>query len=447
MQLSLEDVSFALILKQLIEESFDGIIFAVNAETRKGLIFKEGRLCAVQSNRTDELLGSILISQGQISAEANEASLRRARIERRKQGEILLEQELISPAAIAEALNLQTEKRFGELFGWSQGFVKITPKPRIDKPHLFGSDEFKALVRRLILANCTSTVVIAALSPFAAAKPQPLSDDLPRDTGVNLMEILAQPVHQTLAVSEAGARALLALFCTGALNFEKNRYQDLIDSLSQMLASLENQDPFEVFGLSRHCSDDQLKRAYIKIAKEHHPDVYAYAQDAQVKHLSTEIFAHIQKAYEAVKRIREGKPAEDEVCFDNDEIRQELLFRQANEALRLRDYQKSLDLFRVLTKLSPDNRVYAEAFIKTLYLKWQASKRGSSLEIKLAIKDALTRFPESDQLYLLLGWVFKKEGSNKAIEAFRQAVRINPNNTEARRELRLIEMRGGLKNM
>ena len=42
MELSLEDVSFALILKQLVEDSFSGIVFAVNADTRKGLIFKEG---------------------------------------------------------------------------------------------------------------------------------------------------------------------------------------------------------------------------------------------------------------------------------------------------------------------------------------------------------------------------------------------------------------------
>lgn len=447
MELSLEDLGFALLLKQLLEEGFSGIVFAVNAATRKGLIFKEGRLCAVQSNRSDELLGSILLSQGLISPETNEASLRRAMIERRKQGEILLEQGLIDAAAIEAALLAQTEKRFGEIFGWSKGFVQVTPKPRIERPQLFGLDEYKALLRRMIATHCTSSVVIAALSPFAAARPQALSDELPRDSGLNLPEILRQPVHQTLAVSDEGARLLLGLFCTGAVNFETSPHQDLIDRLTQMLATIANQDPFDILGISRSCPDETLKRAYIKLVKEHHPDVYAYAQNAQVKQLSTEIFARIQKAFEAIKRIREGRPVEEESVFDNDAIRQELLFRQASDALKHRDYQTSLDLFRMLTKLNPESQLYAEAFSKTLYLKWQATKRGSSLEIKLAIKDALARFPESDQLYVLLGWVFKKEGSVKAIEAFRQAVRINPNNTEARRELRLLEMRGGLKNM
>ena len=447
MDLNLADTSFPLVLKKLLEESFSGIVFAFNQETRKGLIFKEGRLCAIQSNRPDEMLGAILLKLGHISPEANEASLRRAMIERRRQGEILQEQNLISPTALEQALTLQTETRFGEIMGWHQGLVQITPKDRIEKPQVFGDEEFKIFVRRMISAYCTNAVVIASLSPFAAATPQSLGDDLPRDTGAALGEIMNHPVHQTLAVSESGAKALLGLYCTGALNFEKNRYQDLIDNLEHLLSLVSRQDPFETLGVPRKCTDEALKKAYIKIAKEHHPDVYAYAQDGRVKQLSTDLFAAIQHAYEEVKRIREGRPAPIASSIETNEIHQELLFRQASDALRIKDYQNALDLFRVLAKLCPDNRVYTESYIKTIYLRWQATKRGSSLEIKMAIKDALVRFPESDSLYVLLGWVFKKEGSNKAIEAFRQAVRINPNNNEARRELRLLEMRGGLKDM
>lgn len=447
MDLNLADTSFPLVLKQLIDESFSGIVFAFHRETRKGLIFKQGRLCAIQSNRPDEMLGAILLKQGHITPEANEASLRRAMIERSRQGEILLEQNLIGPVELEQALALQTESRFGEILGWHQGLVQITPKDHIDKPQIFGDEEFKAFVRRMISAHCTQAVVIASLSPFAAATPQALGQDLPRDAGAAPDEFMRRPVHQTLAVSESGAKALLGLYCTGALNFEKNRYQDLIDDLEHLLNLVSRQDPFETIGVQRKCTDETLKKAYIKIAKEHHPDVYAYAQDDRVKQLSTDLFAAIQHAYEEVKRIREGRPAPIECCIETDEIHQELLFRQANDALRIKDYHNALDLFRVLAKINPDKRLYTEAYIKTIYLRWQGTKRGSSLEIKMAIKEALARFPESDELYVLLGWVFKKEGSNKAIEAFRQAVRINPNNNEARRELRLLEMRGGLKNM
>jgi Tfp pilus assembly protein PilF len=42
---------------------------------------------------------------------------------------------------------------------------------------------------------------------------------------------------------------------------------------------------------------------------------------------------------------------------------------------------------------------------------------------------------------VILGWVLKKEGSNKAPDAFRKALQINPKNTDAQREMRLYTMR------
>jgi hypothetical protein len=39
--------------------------------------------------------------------------------------------------------------------------------------------------------------------------------------------------------------------------------------------------------------------------------------------------------------------------------------------------------------------------------------------------------------------VLKKEGSKKAPDAFRRALQINPQNTDAQRELRLYTIRSG----
>ncbi len=92
-------------------------------------------------------------------------------------------------------------------------------------------------------------------------------------------------------------------------------------------------------------------------------------------------------------------------------------------------------------KISPDEKVYNESFIKAMFMKLQANN-GPTMEIKSAIRDSIKRFPDTDYFYLILGWVLKKEGSIKAIDAFRVALRINPKNEDARRELRLYEMRG-----
>ena len=81
-----EEFPFPLVMMDVIESQFTGIIFVSTDQWKKGLIFKNGSLCAIQSNRTDELLGNILVGMGIISEDKNTLSLNTTRLERRKQG-------------------------------------------------------------------------------------------------------------------------------------------------------------------------------------------------------------------------------------------------------------------------------------------------------------------------------------------------------------------------
>jgi hypothetical protein len=83
----LEDITFPLLMKETIESRFTGIVFVSSgAWWKKGLIFNDGVLCAIQSNRTDELLGHTLVDMGIITEEENEKSLKISRMERRSRG-------------------------------------------------------------------------------------------------------------------------------------------------------------------------------------------------------------------------------------------------------------------------------------------------------------------------------------------------------------------------
>ncbi|HOW99843.1 MAG TPA: hypothetical protein PK545_04410, partial [Deltaproteobacteria bacterium] len=121
----------------------------------------------------------------------------------------------------------------------------------------------------------------------------------------------------------------------------------------------------------------------------------------------------------------------------------EILFNQGTVALREKDYSRALDNFRAAVKMKPDERVFLESFVRTLYLRYQNTGKGNGFEIKTAIREGTKLFPESDALYVVLGWLLKKEGSSKAPEAFRKAIQINRNNADAQRELRLYNMRSG----
>jgi tetratricopeptide (TPR) repeat protein len=240
--------------------------------------------------------------------------------------------------------------------------------------------------------------------------------------------------------SDLPSRALLALYCTDTVSFEESKFKALIDTLRHKLKIIKDQDPFQILGVDRHMSEGGLKRAYIKIVKENHPDTYSYADDPEVKHLANEIFTEIQKAYTAINKLREGKPIEEPKGID-DSLQAEILFSKGTEHLRSRDYQKAIDHFKLCVTMMPDERIFMESYVKTLFLRFQNTRLGNSLEIKSAIREGLQHFPKSDTLYLVLGWVLKKEGSKKAIEAFQKALEVNRNNLDAQRELRLYQIR------
>ena len=177
-QFRLENIPFPLLMKELLETRFSGIVFLNNESTRKGLIFNEGRICAIQSNKQDELLGQILVQMGKITDEDNAKSLERARTDRVKQGYVLMENGLIQAPDIAEALTLQFEKRFLDIFTWKGGTVQKVAK-QIDKTAAMGVEELAALVRRGIMEKSPFATVLNALTPHAETRPRPLKDELP----------------------------------------------------------------------------------------------------------------------------------------------------------------------------------------------------------------------------------------------------------------------------
>lgn len=438
-QFKLDDLPFPLLMKELMESRFSGIVFLTNDQVRKGLIFKEGRLSAIQSNKPDELLGALLIAMGKISAEDNAASLETARTERIKQGEILLAQGRVQPDDIAAALRHQIEKRFLDIFSWRSGTIQKTAKS-IDKPAELGQEELAVLVRKGIMEALPFATVVNALSAHADAHVKPLKDDLPKDTAIDIERLGPKRIADLLLAPPEVSRALLALYCTGFLTFEESRYKVLIEELRRTWRDISCKEPYAILDVDEKISDGGLKRAYIKMVKIHHPDAYAYADDPEVKRLATDIFTAIQKAYSAINRIRAGKPVEDKGI--SEDLQAELLFAQATEHLKAKQYSKALDLLRLLVNMRPLERVFTESYVKTMFLKWQKTGFGNALEIKASIYDATKRFPASETLYLTLGWVLKQEGaSTKAVEAFRKVLQINPGNVEAQRELRLYDMR------
>ncbi len=63
-------------------------------------------------------------------------------------------------------------------------------------------------------------------------------------------------------------------------------------------------DPYQVLGIPRTATDDEVKKAYRTLARKYHPDNYAGSAQAAG---SEEIMKEINEAYEAIQKERQGK--------------------------------------------------------------------------------------------------------------------------------------------
>lgn len=62
-------------------------------------------------------------------------------------------------------------------------------------------------------------------------------------------------------------------------------------------------DPYEVLGVSKTATDEEIKEAYRKLARKYHPDNYA---DNPLSDLASEKMKEINDAYDSIMNVRRG---------------------------------------------------------------------------------------------------------------------------------------------
>jgi curved DNA-binding protein CbpA len=270
---------------------------------------------------------------------------------------------------------------------------------------------------------------------MAAAAPPPSGGRARKKSGKQAPEpVIAKPAGSLLPeLSEVVSLPRLS-----------NEERATRERLAAKLAQTRKQDYFEILGVTRTATREDIKRAYFALAREYHPDRHFQSASAELRQLAQQLYDLISTAHDTltdpVERERylaelaKGPPR----AHDEDVgkiLAAEGKFQKGEELMRQRKYAEAHKAFREAVALYPDEGEFHAWLGWSLF---QCNPNAAEDAVR-SIEHAVSLNPKLDRSYLFLGYIHKAMGRpDKAEKQFEKAVQSNPDCTEALRELRLL---------
>ncbi|HUB07926.1 MAG TPA: DUF4388 domain-containing protein [Myxococcales bacterium] len=498
---------FGELLAEIYRWHAEGALLVANAQDKKVVYFRKGRPVYVKSNALSECLGRILIREKLITEADCEESLRLMKQSYRQQGTVLIEMGRISPHNLVFALGLQLQQKLFDLFGWQEGRYELDTRAELPSQPIELEMTTAAIIHEGIKRAYSDGRVSNALRDVRDAYPVPAADPLYRFQDLGLDDDEAKLLgsidgSRTVAQLEAKSslrpmvvrRLLLAMRIAQVLDFESERRtgrhrvrlappplkppppggakaapksaeppaptaaparqppsRETAEKLAGEVASLRRKTHFEILGVKKDTPPHELRRAYLALAKEYHPDKHYSSASAEVRELAAEIYHLVSIAYETLtdpdeRRAYEASLAAGGPREEPDAVARVLAaegkFQKGEQLLRERRFKEAAGAFQEAVSLYEEEGEFHAHLGWSLY---QANPGSSQIlsEALDHIEKAIRLNPKVDKSYLFLGYIHKATGRpDKAERSFEKALQCNPDCLEALHELRLMSRTG-----
>ena len=405
----------------------------------------------------------MLLREGRITQAAYDITTKLISMTGKKQGALLVEIKALEPKDLPWAVQHQVEEILLDLFTLSGGVFAfqedVLPAEKIIRLKLpSGQIIYKGLKRIECIEQLKDYLGLPSETIIAFSKnPLDLFQDISFDEEDK--QILScidgkRNIHDIELLSgldEAVVRrSLSALMNTaiieavdrqipgGAVPFEyiisrSEPPPGLVDGIEELHRKFPVLDYYSILGVADSATDDELRAAFYRIAKEYHPDRHFYL-DEDVKEKLHNIYTHLIKSYNVLSS-REKRIEYDRSLYGKQPgvPRTELARNKFNEGhtqyingnldVAARDFKEAVYL---------DNAEAIYHFFYGLVLRdgnrLQDAERALSRACKIA--------PENDEYNAELGYIYIKLGLPlRAKISFLKALQINKTNRRAQEGL------------
>ncbi|HKC58542.1 MAG TPA: DnaJ domain-containing protein [Myxococcales bacterium] len=214
--------------------------------------------------------------------------------------------------------------------------------------------------------------------------------------------------------------------------------------LRGVLARLEKGTHYEALGLDRKATAADVKRAFVLLARDLHPDTVTDPAQSELRGLKESLFARVNEAAQVLGDDAQRKEYEAELTGDKKDVDvgrifdAEEKFQKAEILIKARKYKEGLALLDEAIKLNDQE---AEFYAWRGYARFLlANDRKLAFDDCAAeVKKALKLVERCLPAHLFLGHMHKVVGNLKAAtSSFQRVLDLDEKHVEAQRELRLM---------
>ena len=217
---------------------------------------------------------------------------------------------------------------------------------------------------------------------------------------------------------------------------------------------ITSQDYFQMLGVDRDATTEQLQKAFFALAKVWHPDRLPPAL-VDVKEACSKVFTHLTEAHatltDPTKRqdymtlLRDGGATPDDQAKIQAILEAATEFQKAEILLkRSMSDPQAYDIVKRCVLLDGEQADYLATLAWLDAQKPEWLSREKTLEKCLVLERCIQKNSNCERAYFYRGLLYKRAGeASKAMKDFKKAAELNPRNLDAMREVRLHNMRGG----
>lgn len=440
--------TFQRYLWDIYKGGYTGILRVERKKLWKDISFDKGIPVAGRSNMLKECLGRLLVKSGELSEDKCYDSLILKKGLKLAQGETLIKMGFLKKEQLPALLRLQFKSRLIDLFGWKDCTYRFTNSEVTPFVHL------EETVGALIIEGVKERYLglEEELNPLGLKylKRSRSFDNVLSDFGLKAIPvgIDGKRVDQILSLGREPASLLYSLIMTKA--FCLTDTSEDFERLMLFREKIAGRNCLETLEVSQDASDSDVKKAYFKLAKLYHPDLYETSLDRSVRSISNEIFCQISAAYgvlsneksrqDYMEQLNKGYSDSKSVMASRI-MTAEMEFNKGQTFIRAKNFIDAEKCFKKAADMNPDEGEFYG------YLGWAIyNKPGkSSEEVELAkkyITKAISMNSRIAIVYYFLGYIHRVEGNLKAaLREFEKALRLDPKMAEPLIEIRLINSR------